>query len=142
MEYKNFVLKDVNNLKIKIYKNGKIETTMFDFIRKNGKPMNRKGRVLKPMKDRYGYFRITFSYKGKRKSYYVHRLVAMAYLKNYTNSLQVNHKNGIKTDNNYTNLEMVSLQENIAHSIRTGLKPKLIRDEKGRFKGKEVMPNE
>ena len=34
---------------------------------------------------------------------------------------------------------MVTLQENIKHSIKTGLKSKLIRDKFGRFYGKEVM---
>ena len=37
------------------------------------------------------------------------------------------------------NLEMVSLQQNIKHSIETGLKPKLKRDRLGKFCGKEVV---
>ena len=34
---------------------------------------------------------------------------------------------------------MVTLQENIKHSIKIGLKSKLIRDKFGRFCGKEVI---
>ena len=133
---------ELDNLKIIVYKDGKIKTCFHNNIRKNGRIMNTKGRLLKPSLDKYGYYRITLSNNGKRKSYYVHRLVARAYLKKYSDKLQVNHKNGIKTDNRIENLEMVTLQENIKHSIETGLKPKLKRDKYGRFSGKEVMQNE
>ena len=130
---------ELDNLEIIVHKEGKIETCFHNNIRKNGRIMNTKGRILKAGIDKYGYYRITLSYKGKRKSYYVHRLVARAYLKDYDENLQVNHKNGIKTDNRIENLEMVTLQENIRHSIITGLKPKMKRDKFGRFCGKEVM---
>lgn len=130
---------ELNNLEIIVHKDGKIETCFHNNIRKNGRIMNTKGRILKAGIDKDGYYRITLSNNGKRKSYYVHRLVARAYLKDYDENLQVNHKNGIKTDNRIENLEMVTLQENIKHSIITGLKPKLKRDKLGRFCGKEVM---
>lgn len=54
--------------------------------------------------------------KDKRKGYRVHRLVAMFYLDNYSDELQVNHKNGIKTDNRVENLEMVTNAENAYHA--------------------------
>ena len=131
-----------NNLKIIIDEDGGIYTLDWETIRNNGRPLNTKGRKLKPGIDKYGYYRVTFSIYSKRKSYYVHRLVAMAFLDSYSDSLQVNHKDGNKLNNHYTNLEMVTLQENIRHSILTGLKPKLARDKLGRFSGREVMPNE
>lgn len=135
-EYKIITLKDID-LKIKVYTNGIIETLEKNYKTKNGKNYHRQGKILKPAIDKDGYYRYTFSKKGKRKSLYGHRIVAMAYLKDYSDNLQVNHKNGIKTDNNYTNLEMVTLQENIRHSIVNKLKPKMIRNSYGRFIGKE-----
>lgn len=53
--------------------------------------------------------------KDRRKTYKVHRLVAMRYLADYSEKLQVNHKNGIKTDNRVENLEMVTNAENHWH---------------------------
>lgn len=46
----------------------------------------------------------------------VHTLVAKAFIPNPLSLPEVNHKNGVKTDNNLTNLEWCSKKENMAHS--------------------------
>lgn len=132
-------LAELDDLKIVVNNMGDIFTTHKNKIRSNGKKDNRKGKKLKPATDKDGYLRITLTNNGKRKSYHVHRLVARTFLDNYDENLQVNHINGIKNDNRIDNLEMVTLQQNIEHSIKAGLKPKLKRDKFGRFAGKEVM---
>lgn len=69
-----------------------------------------------------------------RKPYLKHRIIAMIYLDNYSNDLQVNHKNGIKDDNRLENLEMVTCSENIRHSWNElNRELKMNRDEYGRF---------
>ena len=76
----------------------------------------RKGKIMKPKKERDGYLRIGFWKEGKQKYYNVHRLVAEAFLpikEDYQN--QINHINKIKFDNRVENLEWVSNIENHFH---------------------------
>lgn len=62
------------------------------------------------------YPKIGLSKKGKSKMYYVHRLVAQAFIPNNENKREVNHINENKLDNRVENLEWVTPKENMRHS--------------------------
>jgi len=70
---------------------------------------------------RKGYFVVTLCKNGKKKSYGIHRLVAKSFLTNDNCKPEVNHKNGLKTDNRVKNLEWVTSSENQIHAVKTGL---------------------
>jgi hypothetical protein len=76
---------------------------------------------LKPAKSPDGYLKTVFlGDDGKYKPVCVHRMIALAYF-GESNGLQVNHKNGIKTDNRLENLEYCTISENIIHAYKMNL---------------------
>lgn len=73
--------------------------------------------------DKDGYYYMCLYNHGKYKTVRVSRLVAQAFIPNPNNLPQVNHINGIKTDNRMENLEWCSAQQNTLHAIANGLRP-------------------
>ena len=90
---------------------------MVDYdVTESGIVVNSKtGKVLHQYKSKHGYLRVALYENGKQKRVFVHRLVAMKYIPNPHNLPQVNHKNGIKTDNRVENLEWCTASENQQH---------------------------
>lgn len=77
----------------------------------------RGGRIISYGKPKSNGYYIKCLQMGSTKKYVtIHRLVATAFIPNPDNLEQVNHKNGVKTDNRASNLEWVSRSENSIHS--------------------------
>jgi len=70
------------------------------------------GRLIHISPNKNGYPTVSLSRDGQRKPYRVHRLMASAYLDGFCNDLEVDHINGIKTDNRVENLRMCTHSQN------------------------------
>lgn len=88
---------------------------------------NVREKIRKTFIGKQGYERVELSKNGENKKYNVHRLVAETFInknekeKDYDRYLEVNHINGIKTDNRAENLELVTRSENELHAYKMNL---------------------
>lgn len=81
-----------------------------------------EGKIMKGY-DNKGYLMAKLCKANVCKGMLIHRLVALAFIPNPENKPDVNHKNGIKTDNRVVNLEWSTESENTQHAHRIGLMP-------------------
>lgn len=81
-----------------------------------------------------GYRRVSLRANGRIYRWQVHRLVAKAFVPGWIYGRQINHKNGIKSDNRAENLEWVTSRENVLHSWKGGFSKPLQGEKNGKHK--------
>jgi len=88
--------------------------------RVNGDNSARAGKILKPIAS-HGYRRVSMYKDGARTSSHIHQMVMAAFVGPCPNDSEVNHKDGVKTNNHLDNLEYVTHRENMLHAFSKGL---------------------
>lgn len=92
--------------------------------------------ALTPIDKKDGYLGVLLYKNGSRKRYKIHQLVAQHFIPNPDNKPLIDHINGIKTDNKFTNLRWVDYFENSCGNPSTPTTPNrpiLQYDLKGNF---------
>lgn len=79
------------------------------------------GKILRPDVTREGYHQARLCKGGEQKGWFVHRLVALAFLPNPDLKREVNHIDGDKGNNRVGNLEWATRSENQQHAYDMGL---------------------
>jgi hypothetical protein len=86
-----------------------------------GRRLHNKYKVLSQKLNKFGYLEVALSKDGKMRIFLLHRLLAIHFIPNPNNLAQVNHINGIKSDNRLENLEWVTKRENTIHAFQHNL---------------------
>lgn len=90
---------------------------VMSLVTNHGRPQ----RKLKPQYIRnYPYVNLSLKDKSYRKD--VHRMVAIAFVPNPDNKPMVNHIDGVKLNNNASNLEWATCSENHKHAYASGMR--------------------
>ena len=112
------IWKDIENYEglYKISNHGRVVVSDRISGSKCGSKQLRKGKMLKINDNGNGYKSIELRKGIKRERVYIHILVARSFIKITDNTkTEVNHKDGIKHNNHYENLEWCNRSENMVH---------------------------
>lgn len=87
----------------------------------SSRPQNLKEKKLSDRFGQKGYLSVILYNSSGKFSFRNHRAIWIAFNGNIPKGMEINHKNGIKTDNSIDNLELVSRKENMLHASKNNL---------------------
>lgn len=77
--------------------------------------------ILKHSNNGKGYSNVVLCKNGKPRTFYIHKIVAEAFIPKIEGKNFINHKDGNKQNNNVNNLEWCTRSENMKHAYKNGL---------------------
>lgn len=102
-------------------------------------------RILKIAKPKSGYFQLALSLNGKLTPYYLHRILAQAFIPNPNEYPIINHINGIRDDCRIENLEWCTYSYNTRDEMKRNNRNPIVnfkglhRTKKYRYNNKPVI---
>ena len=98
-------------------------------------------KFLKPWQNKDGYQVVNlYDNEGKRKMYFVHRVVWEAVTGSpIPSNMEINHRSEDKTENSISNLELVSHKQNLNYGSRNSKMAKSKSKQVGAFKNGELV---
>jgi len=116
------IFKDIPNYKglYKVSNLGRVKSLNRIIKKSDGSNHPVKERILKQCIDTQGYNNLTLIFKGNKKTFMVHQLVAIAFLNHKPNRyrLVVDHIDNDKSNNNKENLQLITQRENLLKNPR------------------------
>lgn len=106
---------------LEVNRNGEVRSISRKVNTVGNKLRTVNSKLLSQRKGSNGYMVLATKCYSKTKTFLVHRLVATAFVPNPNNYPQINHKDGDKTNNHYSNLEWVTQSQNQRHAYANGL---------------------
>jgi len=100
---------------------GRVKSLARIVDRSHGIPRRVRERIVANSIAGRGYWKTQLYCEGRSKQKYIHCLVAEAFIGPKPDGLQINHRDGDKSNNTPSNLEYVTPKENIGHAMETGL---------------------
>lgn len=92
------------------------------YASKNGSVFRKRVKYLKPILHHTGYTKVTLRKDGAMKQVSIHRFIWEVFNGDIDNKFIINHKDGDKTNNALSNLELVTNSENALHAFKLGLR--------------------
>ena len=106
-----------------------------------------KAKILRPLMNQQGYLFVILYKNNEPQPFRINRLVAKYFIPNPNNLPVINHKDGIKFNNYFENLERCTDIQNKQHAFKTGLqksgadhRDSKLTEENVRFIGKYHIP--
>jgi hypothetical protein len=117
------VWKDIKGFEgyYKISNLGRVKSLPRKRICKNGLIKVYKEKILRGIVNNIGYLCYDLYLESERKNIKSHFLVAFHFCDGYKIGLVVNHKDGNKLNNHYSNLEWITFRENVLHAFKNRL---------------------
>jgi hypothetical protein len=110
----------IHQYTLDVYENGEIFCHEQVVVRGDGRLQVRKPHYKTQSDNGNGYMYIKLWINKRVLSFYIHRLVATAFHSNEYNLPQVNHIDGVRNNNHYSNLEWCTASYNVQDYVKKG----------------------